>query len=150
TRFDGEQTYSPFFDRRHNLNAVTSYTWGKDKHWEANLRWNFGSPFPFSRTQGNYEQLSFGNGLSSNFLNQNGQLNQLLEAQMNQGRLSYYHRLDASLKRSFKVSKNSILDVAASVTNVYDRENIFYVNRVTGERINQLPILPSVGVSLTF
>jgi len=149
TRFDGTQEYTPVFDRRHNINFVASYTWGKNKEWEANLRWNFGSPFPFYRTQGNYEQLVFNNGLFTDIIHQNGQLSQILETYPN-GRLSYYHRLDASVKRAFKVSKNSSLDVAASVTNIYDRNNIFYVNRITDQRIYQLPILPSVGVSLTF
>jgi hypothetical protein len=64
--------------------------------------------------------------------------------------MSYFHRLDFSAKRTFKLGKNSDLAITGSVTNIYDRKNIFYVNRVTGERIYQLPILPSLGVSLTF
>lgn len=31
TRDNGEQEYPPHFDRRHNLNIVASYTWGKDR-----------------------------------------------------------------------------------------------------------------------
>ncbi|MFN8166589.1 MAG: hypothetical protein U0X76_10615 [Bacteroidia bacterium] len=30
-------------------------------------------------------------------------------------------------------------------TNVYDRDNIFYVNRLTGLRIYQLPVIPTLG-----
>ena len=37
-----------------------------------------------------------------------------------------------------------------SVTNAYDRRNIFYFDRVTASRKDQLPLLPSVGVSWTF
>jgi hypothetical protein len=40
--------------------------------------------------------------------------------------------------------------VIASVTNVYNRKNIFYVNRVTNQTIYQFPFLPSLGVSYKF
>ena len=68
----------------------------------------------------------------------------------NGGRLPYYHRLDMSLKRTFKFSKYSKLEAVASVTNVYNRENIFFVDRVTNQRVNQLPILPSLGLIFNF
>jgi hypothetical protein len=149
TRFDGTQTYEPSFDRRHNVNLVTSYSFGKKQEWEVNARFNFGSPFPFTQTQGFFEQLNFNNGIGTDILHQNGQLG-ILYADLNKGRMTYFHRLDVSAKRTFHLSKNSELAITGSVTNVYDRNNIFYVNRVTGERIYQLPILPSLGVSLTF
>ena len=38
----------------------------------------------------------------------------------------------------------------ATITNVYDRANVFYFNRATYQTINQLPILPSVGITLMF
>ena len=34
TRNDGNIVYFTNFDRRHNLNIVSSYTFGKDKNWE--------------------------------------------------------------------------------------------------------------------
>ena len=149
TRNTGTQEYYPFFDRRHNLNVVTAYKFGKKKLWEANIRWNLGSPFPFTRTQGFYEQLVFDNGVGTDIDHQNGNL-AIYYDDLNKGRLSYYHRLDFSVKRGFQVSKNSRLEATVSVTNAYDRENIFYVNRVTNERVYQLPVLPSFGMSLTF
>ena len=149
TRNTGTQEYYPFFDRRHNLNVVTAYKFGKKKMWEANIRWNLGSPFPFTRTQGFYEQLVFDNGVGTDIDHQNGNL-AIYYDELNKGRLSYYHRLDFSVKRGFQVSKNSRLEATVSVTNAYDRDNIFYVNRVTNERVYQLPVLPSFGLSLTF
>ena len=149
TRNTGTQEYYPFFDRRHNLNVVAAYKFGKKKLWEANARWNFGSPFPFTRTQGFYEQLVFEQGVGTDINHQNGSLG-IYYDDLNKGRLSYYHRLDLSLKRAFEVSKNSRLEATLSVTNAYDRDNIFYINRVTNERVYQLPVLPSFGLSLTF
>jgi hypothetical protein len=149
TRTDELRTYFPFFDRRHNINFVASYKFGKKEQWETNVRWNMGSPFPFTLTQGFYEQLDFNQGFATDIIHQNGQVG-IYYDELNKGRLSYYHRLDASVRRIFKFSKNSTMEITASVTNAYDRDNIFYVNRITGVRVYQLPILPSLGVSLTF
>ena len=149
TRDDGTREYYPFFDRRHNLNVVTAYKFGKKKLWEANARWNLGSPFPFTRTQGFYEQLVFDHGVGTDINHQNGNL-AIYYDDLNKGRLSWYHRLDLSVKRGFQLSKNSKLEATLSVTNAYDRDNIFYMNRVTNERVYQLPVLPSFGLSLTF
>ncbi|MBK9525897.1 MAG: carboxypeptidase-like regulatory domain-containing protein [Bacteroidetes bacterium] len=148
-RFDGIRTYEPSFDRRHNINLVTSYRFGKKDVWQANVRWNFGSAFPFTQTQGFYEQLSFPDGTGTNTSNQNGQLG-IFYGELNKGRLSTFHRLDVSLQRSFHLSKNSNLEITAGATNVYDRENIFYVNRVTNSRVYQLPFLWNFGMNLTF
>ena len=149
SRYDGNRTYEPSFDRRHNVNLVAAYSFGKKSEWEVNARFNFGSPFPFTPTQGNYEQLALANGIGTDINQQNGQLG-IYYGALNSARLSYFHRMDISAKRTIKLSKNSDLAVTVSVTNVYDRKNIFYVNRITNERVYQLPILPSAGVSLTF
>ncbi|MFM7823761.1 MAG: hypothetical protein ACKPB3_08305, partial [Bacteroidota bacterium] len=69
---------------------------------------------------------------------------------LNEGRLPYYHRLDISLKKNFELSDKSTLEATASVINVYNRKNIFYIDRITNERVDQLPILPAIGLSLTF
>ncbi len=154
SRYDGIQTYQPHFDRRHNVNVVTSYVMGKKKMWEANVRWNFGSGFPFTLTQGFYENLSFTNGTSQDYRTANGDFTVVYD-DINRGRLPYYHRLDASLKRTiiFKMEKGDptrLMEIIASCTNIYNRDNIFFFNRVSYERVNQLPILPSLSVSYRF
>ena len=68
----------------------------------------------------------------------------------NGGRLPDYHRLDLSLKKVITFSKYVKLDVVASATNAYNRDNIFYFDRVSYERVNQLPILPSVAATFHF
>ena len=99
-RFDGTQTYQPIFDRRHNINVVASLKFGKKDAWQANARWNFGSPFPFTQTQGFFEQVQFPNGIGTDVTTQNGTLG-INYASLNKGRLSYFHRLDISLQRTF-------------------------------------------------
>ena len=148
-RYNGDITYPPHFDRRHNANIVTSYTFGKKLNWEFNARWNFGSGFPFTKTAGFYEHLNFHDGLYTDLIAANGQTG-ISYGKLNDGRLPSYHRLDISLKKSIVIGKNSVFEITASVINVYNRQNIFYVDRIRDKRVNQLPILPAVGVSLTF
>jgi hypothetical protein len=145
------QSYPPPFDRRFNLNLVSSYTAGKKRDWELSLRYNLGSPFPFTQTQGFYENLNvLSNGINSNILQGNGQTGILYAADINGGRLSWYHRLDVSIKKRFMISKNSNLDATLSVTNAYDRNNIFYISRLDNERVYQLPIFPSINLTWNF
>ena len=149
TRTVGENTYSPHFDRRHNINFVTSYTFGRDASWKADLRWNLGSGFPFTQTQGFYENLTFSDGINTNYTTTNGELG-IEYAELNEGRLPYYHRLDASISKKIQLSKKINIDITGSITNAYNRENIFYFNRVKYKRVNQLPIMPSIGASIKF
>ncbi len=149
-RDDGTQVYPTIFDRRHNVNLLATYTFGAAGAWEAALRWNFGTGFPFTLTQGFYEQFDFGDGVTTDVLTGNGQLGVLFDTRRNAGRLPDYHRLDLSLKRTFQFAQRHSLDVAISVTNAYNRNNIFFFDRVRYERVDQLPILPSLGLTWKF
>lgn len=148
-RFDGIRTYNPSFDRRHNVNLVTTYNFGETGNWELSGRWNFGSGFPFTQTQGFYPDVNFDGGVNTDYLSQNGSLG-INYAEFNQGRLPTYHRLDVSVRHTVALSDRSDLDLNFSVSNFYNRENIFYFDRVRFARVNQLPILPSFGMTLTF
>jgi len=148
-RFDGISHYVPHYDRRHNVNLVASYKFGRLDSWEINGRWNMGSGFPFTQTQAFYERLNFTQGIYSDLLTLNGDLG-IIYAPINKGRLPYYHRLDLGITKRFSLSENSTLEANATVTNVYDRDNIFYVNRVTNEKVYQLPVMPSAGLTLNF
>lgn len=150
TRNNGDQIYPPHYDRRHNANVVISYTFGKNKQWQVDARWNLGSGFPFTKTQGFYEFYNFLDGINTNYTSGNGQLGIVYDSTLNSGRLPYYHRLDLSAKRIFKLGTNARLEANISIINTYNRENIFYFDRVRYERVNQLPFLPSAGISINF
>jgi hypothetical protein len=149
-RFDGKQTYPTIFDRRHNVNALGTYQFGKNKTWEASVRWNFGTGFPFTLTQGFYGQENFPNGVQTNIPTENPNLGVIYSDKRNGGRLPTYHRMDVSVKRTFKFGKRTKLEINASATNAYDRKNIFYFDRIRYTRVNQLPILPTMSMNLTF
>lgn len=143
------QTYNPHYDRRHNVNILVSYQMGMDRSWEISARWNYGSGFPFTATAGFGEILSFSGGVSSDYTSRAGSLTTMY-GDLNAKRLPSYHRLDISAKKRFNLFRHSILEVEASVTNVYNRNNMFYYDRITSERIDQLPIMPSIGMTLRF
>ena len=150
TRWDGFQEYFPVFDRRHNINLVGSYMFGKNKDIELNIRWNLGSGLPFTPTAGFYQGENFSGGVTTDYTTTNPTTVSTLLGKFNSQRLPAYHRLDITLKKQFNFKNKDVLEIVASVTNVYDRNNIFYVNRVTGEQIYQFPILPSMGLSYKF
>lgn len=147
TRYDGFVQYFPVHDRRHNINIVASYQLGKRKSWEINVRWNFGSGLPFTPTSGAYQNETFDQGVMTDYTTSNSDEVTLLLGDFNSERLPAYHRLDVTVKKSFTFKNKSVLEANASVTNAYNRKNIFYVNRVTNEIIYQFPIMPSFGVS---
>jgi hypothetical protein len=150
-RYDGKQTYPTPFDRRHNVNLLASYMAGKKSDWEISARFNYGSAFPFTQTQAFVEKIDFGtSGISTNYLTQNGSMDIVYANSINGGRLADYHRLDLSLKKKFKTGENGILEASASVSNAYNRQNIFYIDRITNTREYQLPIFPTLGLSWSF
>ena len=122
---------------------------GDLKQWEVSLRWNFGTGFPFTESQGYFEKLLFPGSINSDYVTENGNMS-IRYAELNKGRLPTYHRLDFNVKRIFFLSERTELQADLSVTNIYDRDNVFYVNRLTSGVVRQLPIMPSLGLTLTF
>ncbi|MCK9255003.1 MAG: TonB-dependent receptor [Bacteroidales bacterium] len=148
-RDDGFQLYSPHYDRRHNINLVTTYKFGKDQSWNLSARWNLGSGFPFTQTAGFFEETDFYHSLNHPYWQTNGSLG-VIYGDLNTGRLPYYHRLDLTINKIISFNKYTRLELNLGVTNVYNRKNIFYFDRVDHNRVDQLPIMPSFGLSFTF
>ena len=173
TRDDGVQQYKASFDRRHNINAMASYEFALSKPrnrdstavtisnekktkfpFEVSVRWNVASGFPFTLTQGFYQWQTFNQGINSNYLQNNNapatQLGVIYEEELNRGRLPYYHRLDISLRYTLDLAKYSKLLFTASLTNAYNRANIFYFDRIRYSRVDQLPLMPVAGITWKF
>jgi hypothetical protein len=115
----------------------------------VSARWNYGSGFPFTQTLAFYEKLPFEDQSATGYETQNGELG-IIYDELNAARLPDYHRLDLSLERVFTFKNQTELSIVGSLTNVYNRRNIFYFDRVSYQRIDQLPLLPSVSVSYQF
>jgi hypothetical protein len=148
-RYDGVQVYNPIWDRRHNVNLVTSYAFGKFNSWKANVRWNYGSGFPFTQTQGYYGAVPFNGDINTNYATSNADLS-IIFGQLNASRLPAYARLDVGIGKTWRFDDHRSLEFDFTLTNTLDRKNIFYFDRVRFERVNQLPLLPSAGISYRF
>ena len=154
TRDDGIMEYTPYFDRRHNLNLVGSYSFGKDKTWEFSLRYNFGTGFPFTPTRTNYSKLNFLDqnnepDLTYDYTTANGQPERLY-GDLYTKRLPNYHRVDVSIKKEFNLKGDQKVEASLGATNILNYENIFYYDRNENKRVNQLPIMPSLSISYSF
>ena len=149
TKTDAFGTYAPHYDRRHNVNIVASHMFGKNKSWTFDMRWNYGSGFPFTQTQGYYENVNFENGIATDVTQSNGELG-VYYADYNMGQMPSYHRMDASIKKQIKFSKKSVLETSFGISNLYNRANIFYYDQITDSRIDQLPFMPSIGANWQF
>ena len=147
-RDDNVIQYPPHFDRRHNINLLASYAFGKRKSWQIDARWNFGTGFPFTQTQAyypHYDPVS----IADDYILTNEDVYFLL-AEFNQARLPNYHRLDIGAKKKFFLGERHSLELSISFSNVYNYKNIFYVNRTTNDIIYQLPFLYYFGLTWRF
>lgn len=153
TRQDDIMTYAPNFDRRHNLNLVANYNFGKDMNWQAGLRYNFGTGFPFTPTQGFYPQLPFTENntgaVDYDITTENGQLG-VIYGELNSHRLPNYHRVDLSITKLFEITEKQKLEVSAGATNVLNYQNVFYFDREEYKRVDQLPFMPTFSVEYSF
>lgn len=147
-RTDGKITYNPHFDRRHNINLVASYSFGKRRSWEINCRWNFGTGFPFTQTQAYYPHYD-PTFINDDYVSANEDVYFLL-ADFNQARLPSYHRLDLGAKKKFFIGPRHTIELYFSMTNVYNYKNVFYVNRTTNDVVYQLPFLYYFGMTWRF
>ncbi|MBR6919095.1 MAG: TonB-dependent receptor [Bacteroidales bacterium] len=149
TRHDGKIRYRTHFDRRHNLNITAAYRWGKNQCWHADLRWNYGSGFPFTMTKAFYPNIINLDDLHTDIIGANETLGTALD-DLNQGQMPDYHRLDFTLSRTFIHSDVSRSEIGIGATNLYNYANIFYVSRKTNEKIYQLPFLWSLHWNIRF
>jgi hypothetical protein len=149
-RWDGFESYNPVFDRRHNINLVGTYLFGKNKDLEVNVRWNFGSGLPYTPTSALYQSESFSGGVTTDYTTSNPNVISTQLGEFNSQRLPTYHRFDFTFKKRIEMKKGMEFEFIFNVTNLYNRQNIFYVNRVTNKTIYQFPLLPSAGLSLKF
>lgn len=132
--------YNPAHDQRHKFNAISSYNFSGFK---VNVSWEFGSGKPFTQVYG------FDLALDSptdDPLKDPGTARTLYSRPYGE-RLPVYHRLDASIQRSFELSSNVSLDAKIGCINIYDRANIFYYDLNSLERVNQTPLLPYFSVT---
>jgi hypothetical protein len=138
--------YYPRYDRRHNLNLMSVIHVATG--FEVTLRWELGSGFPFSETVGYYDRFNMPNLFRGSYLGETGK-SYIILGDKDATRLPSYHRLDANATYRFTLSPIKGT-VGVNVVNVYNRKNIFYFDRVTGQKTNMLPFFPTATVSIEY
>lgn len=144
-RISGNITFQPRYDIRHSVNILAGYNPGAN--WQFTANWTFNSGMPFTPINGFFDKLIL-NG-STPISVYNGYEPSFLYDVKNSGRLPVYHRLDLSLTKKL-VFDFAVFTLGASVINAYNRENIYYFDKDTGKRVNQLPFLPAFFVKAEF
>jgi len=153
TRHHGAERFFPTQDRRHNLNVVATYRAPR----EVRLAGRFGvaSGTPYTPIVG--EIVRRGHDPGSGFWD-TGTLEPVTEpvgGSRNSGRYPLYHRLDLSVERTFRKGDARITP-SLQLLNVYNRQNVFtYLFDYrslppTRESVSQLPILPTIGLTVAF
>lgn len=142
TRTVNNFTFSPRYDRRHNINIVVGLKLSGG--WELNAHWEFGSGLPFTKIVGFYDRLLLGGLFDSTYVPETGRPYTIL-GEKNLGTLPAYHRLDLSFSKTFTIDDYR-LALELNIVNLYDRRDLFYFNRFTGDRVNMLPFFPTLNL----
>ncbi len=129
--------YYPKYDSRHAINFSLEYSLGTG--WVASSVWSYSSGLPFTQLNGYYDKIYLTNIFNPWY--ESGNLNPyLILGDQNLGRLPAYHRLDLSISKTTELIGLKT-EIDFSIVNVYNRKNIFYFERDTGEQVNMLPFL---------
>ncbi len=136
--------YYPKYDIRHSFNASLEFNLGSG--WNTGIVWIYNSGLPFTQIVGFYDKYYFDNIFTS-WVNFDPRRPYGILGVQNIERLPTYHRLDFTVSKKFIFDPFNI-DLSFSIINVYNRQNIFYYKRDTGERVNMLPFLPTATIKI--
>jgi len=140
---ESEISYAPPHDQRHKVGLTAAMDLDL---FSASVRWQYTSGRPFTQAYGTDNFLEI-RGLRGLPRNERGNNRLLYEKQYN-ARLPAYHRLDVSAERTVTLSPALDLTIEGGAVNAYNRRNIFYLDLLTRERVDQLPLIPYLGLTL--
>lgn len=139
------KSFAPKYDRRHDLKLVGSYRTGP---WEFSAAFVYGTGQAYTPAVARFAiaDPALGTVENDGFA---------LPGDKNSARLLPYNRLDLSVKRDF-----SLFGLPAEwffqIFNVYNRRNEWFIQfdtkdlTVAPEVVNQLPLIPTIGVNFEF
>ena len=130
------------FDQTHVATLAASYN--LTPTWEFGAKWQYRSGNPYTPCT----------GATVEFDPRNGEPIYIpIYAETNSDRLPAYHRLDLRVSKTFQFSAWN-LGIFLELLNTYNRQNLLDFNYSddcqTRDDINQLPILPYLGITAEF
>ena len=131
--------YHPAHDRRHQLNALLTADLSAIS---LTVQFQYGSGLPFTQSSGfdKWYLLTPDVDVSS----EPGQ-DRILYGEPFEGRQPTYIRMDLWLEKRVEQGRN-VTTLRAGVVNLLNRDNLFYYDLFEFRRVDQLPLLPSIGV----
>ena len=144
------EPYRPYsFDQTHVATLAASYK--LTPTWEFGAKWQYRSGNPYTPREGATFQTDPRNG---------NPIYVPIYAETNSGRLPPYHRLDLRVSKTFQFS-NWKLGTFLELLNTYNRANLLDFNypddcltpedcRERRNDVNQLPIIPYLGITAEF
>ena len=137
-------SYAPRYDRRHAVKTVT--TFHLFEGCDLTLRWEYGSGYPFTQSNGLYDRLSLSSIETDPFPGGTSAAFRALGTK-NASRLPAYYRWDAGItyRIALGVGRGT---VGLSVINLTDHKNILYYDRNTGKADYMIPFYPTASLSV--
>jgi hypothetical protein len=147
-----EGRFAPVQDRRHNLNLVGS--WRPGGKWSYGVRLGLGTGTPFTDVEGQLVRRRY-DGVTNSFPTDERAVDrEPIGGPRNAARYPLFQRLDLSATRTSAGRRSWAPYV--SLINAYNARNVFtYIfdytdNPPTRTTVSQFPILPTVGVSVSW
>ncbi len=134
-------SYHPAHDRRHQMNALFHAQRGEVG---MTVQWQIGSGLPFTESGGFDTFILLNPDVD---VSTEAGLDRILYADPFKGRQPTYSRMDVWLERRVDHGKY-VATLRAGAINVLNRDNLFYYDLFTFKRVDQLPIIPSVGLKV--
>ena len=153
SRRRGALEYFPAQDRRHNLNAVASWTLGRRTTLGA--RFGFGTGLPFTDIVGQIVRRTYDPGNNAWTLYNGVQPFEAVGGDRNTSRYPTFQRLDLMLAQRYTKGRANISPYL-QIVNAYNRKNVFiytfdYTNNPPERQAtSQFPFLPSIGLTVEF
>lgn len=150
-------TFAPVFDRRVNANVALQYS--TSRKYDFGLTWSFGSGLPYTRAVAQYLQFDqdviTGKARPDSDDDDDSLPLGVILGPRNSERYPAYHRLDLTVRRTYTRSWGTFIPYL-QVLNVYNRKNVMFYfynyDKAPPVRsgISMFPILPALGVEVTF
>lgn len=142
--FSLTEDFRPPHDRRHSVRLTAG---ALVRGFRITAGWQYGSGLPFTQLDGYFQNVDV--TLDDSYRTQSGET-RLNFAESYGGRLPAFHRLDATVERSVEFGQRVRVTAQGSIINAYGRRNWFDLDYTSLERVDQLPLIPSLGLKVEF
>ncbi len=136
------ETFRPSYDRRHQLSLVSRLEKGG---YALSMQWHYGSGYPFTQSAG-FDDWILLDDPDVDVSSDPGVVRGLY-GERNGAELPAYHRIDVYGERRIE-HPAYLITLRAGLVNAYNRHNLFYFDLFTFRRVDQLPILPTIGIKI--